>query len=126
MNDEWLAGLSAARKGPVTYYAHRNADFQSTITLNAEYASSTLRGEVRAYPDAASSLGSFTASSATVASGTTTFTISIPKATIAAMPAPAPGDGEITFVYDLLLTPSGGTEDVLFAGEFKVLGKVAA
>lgn len=128
--DDWLRQLAAARKGPVTLYASRGRAFETTITLAADYTGSTLRGQVRAAPDAASNLASFTVSGPTVAGGQTSFVISLAAGSGAnstgVLPQDSSGEGSISLPFDLLLTPSGENEELLFGGTLVVLGRITA
>lgn len=123
--DEWLRQLAAAKKGPVPLRIDRGLPWTYTIALQADYTGSSLIGSIRLAPDAIDPvLVSFTVSGPSVADGVTSFTLSLTKEQTAALPADADADGTTQLVYDLLFTPSGGTQSRLFGGVVEVLGKV--
>lgn len=122
MNEDWLSTLKAMGKGPLAMYAARHAPFRKPVALQADYTGAALIGQVRSYPDAGTILVSFTVTGPTVVAGTTTFILSLTEAQIEALPSAPAGDGSVTLVYDLLLTPSGGTKELLFGGNFIVTG----
>jgi hypothetical protein len=123
--DDWLRWLKSAKKGPVTLSATRGRAFGATIILNADYTGATLAGQIRLGPDAnGAPLESFTCSAPIVASGTTTFDISLSDSEVASLPAAPSGDGYTELAYDLLLTPSGDTEELLFGGTFSLGGRI--
>lgn len=123
--DKWLRGLAAAGKGPATLYCTRGVAFRSGLALQADLTGATIRGEVRASPDATGApLAVFGVTALSVAAGITTTTLSLTEAEVGALPPDPTGDGVFDLVFDLLITPSGGAEDRLFAGLFQITGKV--
>lgn len=122
---DWLGWLKSARKGPVTLYASRGRDYVGVITLDADYTDSTMRGEVRLGPDAnGAPLEEFAVGAPVIGTGTTTFTIALSAAQVADLPPANAGDGLAEFTYDLLLTPDGGVEELLFGGTLSVGGRI--
>ena len=123
MNDEWRRQLKAMNKGPVDLRTGRHAPFSRTISLPGDLTGATLAGQVRLYPDqGGAALVAFTVGALAVVSGRTNFTISLTEAQIEALPAATPGEGAVTLIYDLLLTPSGGIKEPLWGGHFIVVG----
>lgn len=123
--DDWLRWLKSAQKGPVTLYASRGRVFAATVTINADYTGASMRGEVRLGPDAAGiPEATFTVSAPAVVSGVTTFDVTMTAAAVDGLPAATAGDGLAQFAFDLLLTPSGGDEELLFGGTFSVGGRI--
>lgn len=127
---KWLAALAASGKGgtpEATLYCDRGVPFSKLISVQSDLTGSTIRGEVRASPDATgTALASFTVSALSVVSGVTGFTISLDEATVNALPAPGDGEGVALLVYDLLITPAASSEERLFGGIFQVTGQVTA
>lgn len=120
--DDWLSRLKAAGKGPVTLYAPRHQIFTKAIVIDANLTGATMSGAVRAYPGApGSALANFTVSGPSVVGSETTFTISLPKATVEALPEPNPGDTDVVLVYDLKIDTATASEEVFFGGEFVVI-----
>ena len=130
--DEWVRQLAAARKGPVTFpAASRGRAYATAITLNGDWTGATLRAEARLYPDAGGApIVTFGVTGPVVASGASTFTLTLAAGSGAnstgAFPADADLDGVEQFAVDVLLTPDGGTEDLLFGGVLPLLGRVTA
>lgn len=133
--DDWLVAMGAAGKGGdklagLVTPAIRGLKWTLPVRLQGNYLSATLTGFVLAAPDAASPLATITVGSPTYDSGTgyTSWTASLASGTGAnstgVLPADGEGDGVVSLPAAFHLTPSGGDEDVLFAFEFKLLGKV--
>lgn len=125
--DDWLAALGAAGKGPFTLFASRGRVWSFALRLAGDWTGATLRGQVRSAPDAGGSApATFTVSSVSVSGGYSSFILSLTATQTGALPAPAAGDGKVDLIYDLLLTPSGGDEELLFGGIFTVYGRATA
>lgn len=126
--EPWLAQLAAAGKGPVTLYATRGRAWRTTITLAGNWTGATMRGQIRLEPDAAASLASFTITGPVVVGDSTQFTLSLAAGAGAnstgVLPADSAGENFIELPFDLLLTPSGGVEDLLFGGNFILIGRI--
>lgn len=134
--DTWLRELAAAGKGGSALSsvdippATRGMAWSMPILLQGDWTGGTMAASIRSEPDAASVLVTLTVSSASYDSGTdfTTWTASLASGTgsnsTGALPADTDGDGVETFPISFLLTPSGGTESLLFGGAFTLLGKV--
>ena len=122
----WLHLLKAAGKGPVTWRANRHTAFKQIVRIQGDWTGAAMRGDIRSSPDAVGSpLAVFTITGPTVADGYSTFTLNISKATMVALPADADADGQTRLVFDVLLDPAGSAADeVLFGGEFIVIGGV--
>ena len=124
--DKWLKTLAASGKGSPTLYCDRGVPFTKHIALQADYTGATVRGEVRLRPDSPSALGTFTVSALSVVSGVSSFSISLSEAVVNELPEDPTGEGLVDLVSDLLITPSGGSEQRLFGGCFTVIGQVTA
>jgi hypothetical protein len=130
--DDWLRDLAAAGKGGITLTARRGLAFNLLFTLPGDWTGATLEGQVRTAPDAASSLSAFTCSTGTYDAGLglTPFTATLDAGTgvgsTGVLTAAPTGDPHADFVFDLLLTPSGGDKELLFGGVLRLLGKVTA
>lgn len=123
--DEWLRGLGAAQKGPVTLpAASRGRVWNTSIALPGDWTGATLRGEIRLDPDASPALVAFTVSGPSVGGGESLFSLSLTDAQTSSLPSDSDGDGIEYFPFDLLLTPSGGDEELLFGGTFTLLGRI--
>lgn len=123
--DDWLQQLAAAKKGPWPIPIHRGLPFEYVIALEGNWTGSTLIGGLRLSPDAPDPvLVSFTVTGPVVVASVSTFTLSLTKVQTAALPSDAEADGVVELVYDLLFTPSGGTQQRLFGGVANLIGKV--
>lgn len=123
--DEWLKELAIAQKGPVTLHVDRGLPFNYLFALQADYTGSSLIGSIRLAPDAPDpALVSFTVTGPTVSDGITTFGLSLTKTQTGALPADDDADGVTRLAYDLLFTPSGGTQQRLFGGVVAIKGKI--
>lgn len=120
MNEEWLSALKAMGKGPLTLYAARHTTYSRTFDIEGEFVGSTLQGQIRLHPDAASSLVSFTVSGPTIAGGTTSFTISLTEDQIEALPEADPAAGFAELTYDLHFA-ADGVRQLLIGGPFIVV-----
>ena len=127
-NDEWLRQLAAANKRGAKLRTGRHEPFTRVISLPGDFTGAVLVGQVRLYPDAPGDpLASFTVTGPVVAGGRSKFTISLTEAQMenpAIIPAAPAGDGEVTLVYDLLLTPLGQPRGLLMGEEFVCVGGV--
>ena len=127
-NEEWLRQLAAANKRGAKIRTGRHESFARVVSLPGDFTAAVLVGQVRLYPDAPGDpLASFTVTGPVVAAGRSKFTLSLTEAQIenpAIIPAAPAGDGEVTLVYDLLLTPSGSPRGLLMGEEFTVIGGV--
>lgn len=129
--DPWLRALAAAGKGPVTLREERTRKLEAAFILAGDWTGATLRGAVRLSPDAAGAvLASFAVTGPVVASGVSTFTVSLAAGSGAnstgSLPADGEGGGVARFAYDLLITPLGDDEEVLVGGVLEILGRVTA
>ena len=126
MNEQWLRQLAAMNKGPVDLRVPRHAPWAQVISLPGNFSAAALVGQVRLNPDAPGNpLVPLTVVIGAFAAGRTTVTLSLTEAQLedpTKIPAAPAGEGEVTLVYDLLLTPAGGTKELLFGGNFIVVG----
>lgn len=132
MFETWLAELARAQKGGVRLpAARRGSAWSQTIVIAGDRSTATFRGAVKAQPDAADPpLAAFTVSTPAYDAGTdkTTVAISLVAGTGAGstgiLPADGDGDGVEDFPFDVLMTPSGGTEELLLGGVLPVAGRI--
>lgn len=126
----WLATLGALRADLPASECVRKLAVEHTFTYPGDVTSATLSGAVKASPDAEAELATFTIGTPSYDAGTgrTSWTFGLSGGTGAnstgSLPASGATDGVATFVYDLLLTLSGGTAQRVAAGLFPVSGFV--
>jgi hypothetical protein len=124
---DWLKSLGPLRAdlpGPGMPMPVRGLTVSHTMTYPGNVTTATIAGSVKASPDATAELAVFTIGSPVFADGKTTWPISLSGAQTAALPADTDGNGEETFIYDLLLTLSGGTPQRIAGGLFSISGFV--
>lgn len=120
--ETWLSTLGGLRADmPMTV---RGLPITHTVTYPGNVTTATLEGAVKASPDAAAELAVFTVGTPTFADGVTTWAISLTGTQTGALPADADGDGREDFIFDFLLTLSGGTPERIIGGLFPVSGFV--
>lgn len=121
---DWLRELRAARKGPADLpAATRGLAWSHPVVLEGDWTGSVLEGSVSVSPrDTHTPLKTFTVTGPVVASGWSTFTISLSSGDVSGLPTDADLNGEIKLPYMLRLTPSGGAKETLIGGIFTVLG----
>ncbi len=128
--DEWLRQLAAGGKGGfVLSPATRGRVYNFAFRAAADFTGATMRAQVRAAPDAAGSpLATFAVTGPVVSGGFSTFTLTLAAGSGAnstgALPADGSGDGVIHLPVDVLLTPQGGAEELLFGAALPVLGRI--
>jgi len=128
--DDWLRALAAAQKGPVTFpAASRGRTYSTTVSVQGNWTGSVLRAQARLYPDAPGSPVATFAVSGPVISivggfAYSTFTLSLTSTITAGLPSDVDLDGVERFAIDVLMTPAGGAEDLLFGGVLPLLGRV--
>lgn len=123
---EWLASLGGLR-GDLPP-AVRGLRMEHTLTYPGNVTTATLQGAVKASPDATSELAVFTIGTPSHSAGVTTWTFSLAAGSgsnsTGGLPADSNGDGVETFIYDLLLTLSGGSAQRIAAGLLPISGFV--
>lgn len=130
--DEWLRRLRAARKGPVEFQsASRGRLWKQAIRLPGNWTGATVRAQVRLYPDAPSApLATCSVTGPFIEGLTSVFVLQLAAGSgsnsTGAMPVDPDGSGAVDLAIDVLLTPAGGEEDLLFGGTLSVLGRVTA
>ena len=118
----WLKTLGILRADMPA--AVRGLPVSHTVTYPGNVADATLGGTVKLNPDNTTVLASFTVGTPAFADGVTTWGISLTGVQTGALPADSDADGREYFVYDFLLTLSGGDPERLFGGLFPVSGFV--
>jgi len=123
---DWLLSLGKLRADLPPCV--RGLAVSHTLTYPGNVTTATLAGSVKAAPDATSELAVFTIGTPVFADGVTTWTFSLAAGSgsnsTGALPADTNGDGVEMFIYDLLLTISGGTARRIAGGLFPVSGFV--
>ena len=128
--DPWLLALAAGSKGGfVMESASRTRRYVFGINAAADFTGATIRAQVRSAPDAAGSpLATFAVTGPVVAAGISTFTLELVAGSGAnstgILPADSTGDGVIYLPVDVLLTPLGGSEELLFGAALPLLGRI--
>ena len=128
--DPWLRALRDAEKGPVVLtQATRGKAWEHAVAMAGDWSGSTMRGEVRSYPDAEGDpLATFVVSGPVIADGYSTFTLSLAAGngenSTGNLPADSDADGIERFPFDLLITPSGEEEELLFGGFLPIRGRI--
>ncbi|TYC93055.1 hypothetical protein [Novosphingobium sp. BW1] len=100
-----------------------------TVSLPGDWTGATMRAEARLYPDAAGDpIATFAVVGPILDGDLSTWTLSLAAGSGAdstgAFPSDADLDGVERFAVDVLLTPSGGSEEILFGGVLPLLGSV--
>ncbi|WP_288413869.1 hypothetical protein [uncultured Novosphingobium sp.] len=130
--DEWLRQLAAAEKGPVPFKnMTRGRLWRQDIYLPGDWSGATMRAQIRLYPDAPGDpLVTCNVFGPDLVGDTTKFQLQLGAGSAGnatgALPADGSGEGVAQFAIDVLLTPAGGVEDLLFGGVVTVLGRVTA
>jgi hypothetical protein len=131
--EDWLRQLAAAGKGPAPIDDMvRGKPWQAGINLPGDWTGATLTGQIRVSPDASGAvLASFTVGALTYdptggtsGIGETRWSISLTGTQTAALPTDTDGNGVETFAYMMFLTPSGGTQELLWGGAVNLMGLV--
>jgi len=119
---DWLLSLGKLRADLPPCV--RGLAVSHTLTYPGNVTTATLAGSVKSAPDATSELAVFTIGTPVFADGVTTWAFSLSGAQTLALPADVDGNGTEAFVYDLLLTLSGGGAQRIAGGLFPVSGFV--
>ena len=132
--DDWLRKLAKDGKGglglsgkPEVRAIDRGLPYEYTLAIGADVSGDTFEASLRASPDASgSTLADFTVTVGAYAAGVTPVTLGLTSGQTSALTADADLDGLEEFVFDILWTPSGGTQQRLLGGVIKISGKVTA
>jgi hypothetical protein len=122
----WLNTLGSVRADMPVSEQVRGLPVSHVITFPGNVTTATLAGAVKSSPDATAELATFTIGTPAFNSGTglTSWTVSLSASQTLGLPADSDGDGVETFVYDFLLTLSGGPPRRIMAGLFPLSGFV--
>jgi hypothetical protein len=128
----WLSELDRAGKGGVSLRpAIRERSWVLRVSFSGDNSAATFRGEVRISPDTTGDpLAAFSFSTPEYDSelDKTSVSVSLAAGTGAnstgSLPSDDDANGVEEFPFDILMTPSGGAEEVLIAGVLPVLGRV--
>lgn len=125
---DWVAAAKAAGHGGITLPAiTRGLPYSRTINFGADYSADAFAASLRLTPDAAgATLADFTVVVGSYSGGVTPVTITLSQTVTAALPADGDADGLAWLVFDMLRTPSGGTQDRFVAGVAAVSGGVTS
>lgn len=128
--DEWLRQLRAAGKlAPNGINIDRGLPFAWTFALGGDWTGATIASSLRLAPDTGGvTIEDFAASNDGYDAGAdaTEFTISLTDVQTAALTVDTDGDGLVRLAWDVLFTPSGGTQMRLFGGVATVTGEVTS
>ena len=119
---DWLKSLGGLRAD--LPHCVRGLAVTHTLTYPGDVTDATLEGALKASPDATSVLAVFAIGTPTFADGVTTWAFSLTGTQTGALPADTDGNGVEAFIYDLLLTLSGGSAERIAGGLFPVSGFV--
>lgn len=130
--NDWLAECEAAGKGGATFkwVAARGQAFSQTLRIAGDWTGATMAAKLKAHPDAATTLASFTVGSPVVSvedgATWTRFTFTLASGSGAnstgSLPADTDQDGITQLALIVQMTPSGGTQDLFAGGRFVLLG----
>jgi hypothetical protein len=121
----WLSSLGQRRADmPVT---DRLLPVAHTVTYPGNVTTATLYGAVKSAPDSTAELAVFTIGTPSFDAGTnrTSWLVTLSGTQTGTLPADGNQDGVAEFVYDFLLTLSGGVPERIFGGLFPVAGFVS-
>src|SRR3546814_686027 len=130
--DDWLRKLSADGKGglglrgqPQMRAIDRGLPYVYVMAIGMDVSADSFEASIRAAPDAAgAALADFDVTVGAFADGVTTITLELSDTQTAALPSDGDADGLEEMVFDMLWTPSGGTQQRFLAGVIQVSGKV--
>jgi hypothetical protein len=125
--DTWLAALKAAGKGGEVYHQltiDRGLPYSKELAFGADMSGDAFDATLKASPDAATELATFTITVGAYADGVTPVTLELTDLETDALPADGDLDGVEEFVFDILRTPLGGVQERLLAGMIPVAGMV--
>ena len=130
--DDWLRKLSADGKGglglqgkPQMRAIDRGLPYEYVMAVGMDVSADSFEASIRAAPDAAgASLADFDVTVGSFADGVTLITLELTDTQTAALPSDGDADGLEELVFDILWTPSGGTQQRFMAGIIQVSGKV--
>lgn len=130
--DDWLRKLSADGKGglglqgkPQMRAIDRGLPYVYVLAVGMDVSADTFDASIRAAPDAAgATLADFDVTVGSYADGVTTITLELTEEQTAALPSDGDADGLEELVFDILWTPSGGTQQRFMGGVIQVSGKV--
>lgn len=125
----WLRQNAEAGRGGVTLAKSivRDLPYELVLAISSDVSADAFSASLRLSPDAdGATLADFTVVVGSYASGATNVTLSLTKTQVNALPADADADGLEELLFDVLHTPSGGTQYRMLAGAIPVSGKVTA
>lgn len=117
--DGWLSTLGSYRRDLTQ---PRETPFSHTLVFQDEdLTAASFAGEIKAQPGQTSAaLASMSFGTPALADGNTTVVATIAQSTINALPEKTENADPIELAYDIYVTPSGGSRELVMAGIFKV------
>ena len=127
--EAWLTSLANAKRGGFAISPiDRGLAYDYTLDFDSDVSADTFEGALRAAPvsdpTVTTALAEFTVTVGTFADGVTPVTFSLTETQVEALPADADGDAVHTLYWDILRTPSGGSQYRFAAGYVEILGGV--
>lgn len=124
--DTWLAALAAAGKRGNDINIDRGLPFKWEFALRGDWTGATVASALRVQPDAGTPVETFTGANEGYDAETdlTLFSLTMPAVDTAALPADQTGEAVTRLAWDVLFTPSGGTQMRLFGAIANVTGEV--
>src|SRR3546814_11438315 len=105
----------------------RGLPYVYVMAIGMDVSADSFEASIRAAPDAAgAALADFDVTVGAFADGVTTITLELSDTQTAALPSDGDADGLEEMVFDMLWSPSGGTQQRFLAGAIPVSGKVTA
>lgn len=122
--DAWLNTLGGRRADLPSSEHVRGLSIRHSFEYPDDITDATLVGTVKIAPDAETELATFTIGAPVFSNGFTRWEFSLSGADTSALPSDENGDGVEIFIYDLLLTLSGGEPVRVAGGLFPLSGFV--
>lgn len=123
---QWSAQLARDGVGPQNMPAITRGLAQSvTLGLAGDFSGDAFSMVVKAAPDSATALATFTCTPGSFADGVTPVTLSLAAAAQSSLPADGDGDGIETLVYDIVCDPASGEPYRILGGYQPVSGAVS-
>lgn len=123
---QWTAQLARDGVGPVDMPAITRGLAQSvTLNLTGDYSGDSFTMKLKASPDAASALATFTCTPGSFSGGVTPVTLSLAAAAQSGLPADTDADGIETLVYDIVCDPASGEPYRILGGYQPISGSVS-
>lgn len=123
---QWTAQLARDGVGPQPMPAITRGLAQSvTLGLVGDFSGDTFTMKLKASPDAATALATFTCTPGSFADGVTPVVCTLAAAAQSSIPVDGDGDGIETLVYDIVCDPASGEPYRILAGYQPISGSVS-